>query len=369
MNALAEALLDVARQHMGPAASAFVTSELRAVGQGRDGLDARGLRQIAERARGRSSRFMDEEDANAFAAEVEALASGSVTRARDDDEVPDHQLALDAAASLLARGDHHRAFLAYRDLAKRYHDAPSLQGLGRAAAIVGDTAAATEALLAAALLVVKEGERDRAIAILEEAVALAPTDLASHRRLTALYANSGDVASARCEHTRFAEACLAAGDRARALSEIEYARQTVGDAPALRELVRRIDALSAPAPAPAARPVPHLVVLPPPEPPPGPDAVAMDLIRRRDPGAAAETIAAAQQLVAARKVFAAADLLLAYVASGLPGRDAQQLLIPVVRALGRPDLAVEKCHLLSRLLDLDGDRAGAIRIERLAVAS
>jgi hypothetical protein len=357
---LVEALLDLARQRMGPAASAFVTAELRAVGQGRESLDAQGLHKIAARARTHSSRFMDEEAAQAFAGAVEILAGTVASRPAARGEAVDHQLALDAAASLLARGDRHRAFIAYRDLAGKHHDAPSLHGLARAAAASGDIEAATEALREAAVVLVQEGERDRAIAVLEDAVAIAPVDLASHRRLAALYANAGDVTSARCEHARFAEACVAAGDRDRALAEIAYARQTVGDAPALRDLEHRLEMEAARASAARQRssaPAAAGALL----------VAAAPAAAAADPGA--ETCAVARDLLKAGKVRAASDLLLAYVASGSPGRDAQRLLVSVDRQLGRSDLALEKCQLLSRIAELDGDRTAAAELARLAVAS
>jgi tetratricopeptide (TPR) repeat protein len=353
---LVEALLDLARQRMGPAASAFVTAELRAIGKGRESLDAQGLHEIAARARGRSSRFMDEDGAQAFANAVELLAGTVGVRAAARPELVDHQLALDAAASLLARGDRRRAFIAYRDLARKHHDPPSLHGLARAAAASGDIAAATEALREAAIVLVQQGERDRAIAVLEDAVAIAPLDLASHRRLAALYANAGDVTSARCEHSRFAEACVAAGDRERALAEIAYARQTVGDAPALRDLEHRVEMDRAQSAAVAAtvRRAAVTAITTPTAPPDDPEL---------------QTCRAAQDLLKAGKVRAASDLLLAYVAAGLPGRECQRLLVSVDRQLGRSDLAMEKCQLLSRLLELDGDRIGAVEIARQAVAS
>jgi hypothetical protein len=45
------------------------------------------------------------------------------------------------------------------------------------------------------------------------------------------------------------------------------------------------------------------------------------------------------------------------------------LLVDIEREIGRQDLAAEKCHLLARVMDLDGDRAGAARMEKLALAS
>lgn len=132
-------LLALARQHMGLAASAYITSELRAMGRSRSQMDAQLLRLIAGRARTTALRFMDERDADAFARDVEALADQAGTSA-DEGETVDHRLALDAAELLLARGDSRRSYLAYKQLAERHADAASFRGLARAAIASGDTA-------------------------------------------------------------------------------------------------------------------------------------------------------------------------------------------------------------------------------------
>jgi thioredoxin-like negative regulator of GroEL len=93
------------------------------------------------------------------------------------------------------------------------------------------------------------------------------------------------------------------------------------------------------------------------------------LIIDRDPSAADATLAAARELIAADKPRAASDLLLAHVSSGLPGREVQALLVDLAREIGREDIASEKCRLLARLLELDGDPTGASRMKRLAAAS
>ena len=96
---------------------------------------------------------------------------------------------------------------------------------------------------------------------------------------------------------------------------------------------------------------------------------AIAYIGARDPRAAADCIIAARELIDDHKERAAADLLLAFVASGIPGRDAQRLLITIDRALGRPDIAAEKAQLLARILELEGDPIGARDMQRLALAS
>ncbi len=375
MSALADELLSLARRHVGLAASAYITAELRAIGRGRAELDAEGLRQVARRARTSATRFMDGDAAAAFGDEIEALAE----RAADSGPaggLVEHRLALNAAESLLARGDTHRALSAYRELAATHGDAASHRGVARAALALGKPEEAMAALRDAALHLVRDGHRDQAISLLEEAVRLAPTELAVHRRLVAHYANAGDLTSSKVEHARFAGACLDARDVARARAELRYARETVGTSAALQDLERRAERplrpvpVAPPAPAKpavpeAAAPRPQLVVMR------GRTAEerAVALIIDRDPSAADATLAAARELIAAGQPRAASDLLLAHVASGLPGREVQALLVGIERELGREDIASEKCRLLARLLELDGDPAGAARMKRLALAS
>ncbi|MBU6423706.1 MAG: hypothetical protein KGQ88_06715, partial [Chloroflexi bacterium] len=139
-----------------------------------------------------------------------------------------------------------------------------------------------------------------------------------------------------------------------------------------------------PAPAPEAtvaadvRPAPPLLEI---TPPPAPRAAsvpsamstaeerAVTYLGQRDPRAAAECLAAARELLDAHKDLAAADLLIAHVASGMRDRDVQRLLISVDRAIGRSDIAAEKAQLLARILELDGDPIGARDVQRLSRAS
>jgi tetratricopeptide (TPR) repeat protein len=380
---LAEELLALTRRHIGLAASAYITAELRAIGRTRAELDGDALRALALRARTSAMRFMDPEAARAFGDEIDKIAE----RVKDNGAggvVVEHRLALNAAESLLARGDTHRALLAYRELAATHGDAASHRGVARAAIALGKPQEAMEALRDAALRLVKEGRRDEAISLLEEAVRLAPVDLAVHRRLVALYANAGDVTSSKFEHARFIGASLDAGDVERAKAELLYARETVGTSSALQDLERRAD--SPARPQPVAAPVKVQATLttaqPPSQAPVQPqrpqlvvvrgrtaEERAVALIIDRDPSAADATLAAARELIAADKPRAASDLLLAHVSSGLPGREVQALLVDLAREIGREDIASEKCRLLARLLELDGDPTGASRMKRLAAAS
>ncbi len=364
MSALAEELLKIARRHMGLAANAYVTAELRAIGRARAEIDAQALRDIARRARLSGVKFMDQDDARVFADEIDALAERSAETASAGDVV-EHRLALNAAESLLARGDTHRALVAFRDLANTHGDPVAYRGVARAALALGKAQEATDALRDAALRLVQDGHRDVAVSLLEEAVRIGPVDLAVHRRLVALYANTGDATSSKFEHSRFAEACLKAGDLERARAELDYAKQTVGTSQALQDLERRVERAAPPSPSPAPAqpaPRPRLVLVRG----RGAEERAVALMAEGDASAAEQTCAAARELLAAGKARSASDLLLAHIASALPGREVQAMLIEIERALGRDDIASEKCHLLARVMELDGDAAGAARMERLA---
>jgi hypothetical protein len=96
------------------------------------------------------------------------------------------------------------------------------------------------------------------------------------------------------------------------------------------------------------------------------EADAQGLLARRDPRAAHVALEAARALLGEGLQLAAADILLQVVALGIPDRDAQRLLVDVARALGRHELARDKCALLAEALRLDGRPDAAAEIERLA---
>lgn len=109
---------------------------------------------------------------------------------------------------------------------------------------IRDVSTDLAALRNGAALCSRDGNRVAAIALLWASVAIAPTDLVSHRRLAAALANAGDVAGAADEYGRYIEFVLPLGDVQRARLELEYARSTLGDHPALRAAAERVAAAS-----------------------------------------------------------------------------------------------------------------------------
>jgi hypothetical protein len=84
-------------------------------------------------------------------------------------------------------------------------------------------------LLSGAALLLREGNRIAALALLWAAVALNPLDLAAHRRLAAVLANSGDLQGAFDEHARYREFLRARGKLAALRNEVAYAAATLGE--------------------------------------------------------------------------------------------------------------------------------------------
>ena len=84
------------------------------------------------------------------------------------------------------------------------------------------------ALLEGATLMLKVENRIAALALLWAAVAIAPLDLAAHRRLAAVLANSGDLAGGANEHARYQEFLIANGELGRSRDETAYAAATLG---------------------------------------------------------------------------------------------------------------------------------------------
>jgi len=84
-------------------------------------------------------------------------------------------------------------------------------------------------LLSGASLLLREGNRITALALLWAAIALDPVDLTAHRRLAAVLANSGDLAGALDEHARYREFVRSRGDLAALRNEVAYAAATLGE--------------------------------------------------------------------------------------------------------------------------------------------
>ena len=293
MNALGAQVLQVAKQYLGPASQHFLTKELRALECTADTIEPRHLAALSERARASAERIMEADRALEFGQRVAALVAAEVVMpvahaaatpkratakaataktATPKDGSP--RLALDGATKLFDSGKLRQAEEAYRQLAQKHSDAEAYRGLARTQVALEDVPAALLALRDGAAGLARKGDRAGAIALLTEAVALGPGDLAAHRRLAAAHANAGDTVAACAEYERFVDHALAEGDSRRAWLELTYARETLGDLPGLVRIVDRLvpsaDGMARPRPAPAPA-APHRnlqqVSPPPPQPP------------------------------------------------------------------------------------------------------
>lgn len=486
MNALAQSLLSVAKGYLGPAAQQFLANELHAMGVNANTVTTEQVAELVERVRQKAARVMGEAKAQELA---EALARCQpTTTART---AGGHRLALDAAAKLFDAGKLRQAEKAYAELVQKHGDAESIIGLARTQATLEDEPAALTTLRDGAAKFARANDRATAVSLLAEAVALAPSDLAAHRRLAAALANQGDLPGAVEEYGRFVDAAISSGDSRRALLELAYGRETLGDLPGLVALVDRVSgvpphppAVRIDGPRPAARPAQRAAASPPrPAPAPAPSKsilttrlaqpvpvsptptpptarpTATEHPRPAEPSAAlapartrplasqtavvlngastlthaegaaldapapndllartrgvprkeerpkvdieqqlaelmatgggidAATVAAsraalltgahdarateavldaARRLLALGKLQSASDVLLDFIGHGFTDREAQRLLIEVDCALGRRDVAKEKCNLLSAAYRLDGRSDVAEDVERLA---
>src|SRR5213594_3024356 len=137
MNALAIELLGVAKEYLGPAAPAFLSRELHALGVNANNVERAHVLALAERARLAAARVMDGKKAGEFA---QALAKQGHTAVA---KVPnDHRLASDAAAKLFASGRLRQAETAYRELVSKHGDVDSYTGLARTLVSLEDRDAA-----------------------------------------------------------------------------------------------------------------------------------------------------------------------------------------------------------------------------------
>ena len=450
----------MAKGYLGPAAQTFLSGELHALGVNANTVTSSDIVPLAARVREHAARVMGATRASELA---DALA-----RCDGAKPVPSgHRLAADAAAKLLAGGKLRQAEKAYVELVRKHGDLGSYTGLARTQAALEDVPAALASLREGAARFARANDRASAVSLLAEAVSLAPTDLAAHRRLAAALANQGDLAGAVEEYGRFVDVALATGDSRRALLELAYGRETLGDLSGLLALVDRVagahsrtDAPQPPArrasarpaeatPPVAARPAEspaRAVATPPPAAAtplaaattrpaantavvlngaqtvthvqPGDLEAPVDMLARagivkrvakteapangrpkldieqqlaalmttgeaidaatmaasraalltgaHDPRATEAVLDAARRLLALGKLQSASDVLLDFIGHGFTDREAQRLLIEVDCALGRRDVAREKCALLSHAYRLDGRSDIAEDVERLA---
>lgn len=468
-------MLGVAKAYLGPAAPNLLSAEMHALGVNANTITPEHVEALAQRVRERAARVMSPEKANELA---DALARVQLAGPKAGSG---HRLASDAASKLLISGKLRQAEKAYLELVQKHGDADSYAGLAHAQAALEDGDAALTTLREAAAKFAKAGDRATAVSLLAEAVALAPTDLAAHRRLAAALANQGDLIGAVEEYGRFVDVALAQHDSRRALLELAYGRETLGDLPGLVALVDRVTGTAtaphakpaapapqpvkpAPATAPAPRPAPAQraaaettrpqptpqreptvratiaepirivpeAAAPQPRSEPLLAAVVVDegrarteptvmpeisdgavdilaragVVKRKaaprpqrsieeqlaelmttgtgieaatsaasraalltgahDVRATEAVLDAARRLLTLGKLQSASDVLLDFIGHGFTDREAQRLLIEVDCALGRRDVAREKCGLLSAAYRLDGRGDVAEDIERLA---
>lgn len=245
MNALAQQLVGVAKSYLGPAAQTFLAAEFRALGVNANTVTQAELDGLVHRVRIKAMRAMGEERAAELACALSACGAKPAGRG--------HRLANEAAAKLAASGRAEHAEVAYRELVAKHGDIEAYSGLARAQAARQDIGAALTTLREGAARFAQAGDRATAVALLLEAVAIAPSDLAAHRRLAAALANQGDLPSAVREYARYVDMALAQNDTRRAWLELAYGRETLGDLPGLRAIVDRVAAASGGAPAPAPR--------------------------------------------------------------------------------------------------------------------
>jgi hypothetical protein len=297
VNALALELLGVAKEYLGPAAPAFLSRELHAMGVNANNVERTHILTLAERARIAASKVMDNKKASEFA---QALAQQG--RPVETKVANDHRLASAAAAKLYVSGRLRQAETAYRELVTKHGDVDSYGGLARTLLALEDRDAALVALREGAASFARKNDRVNAIALLGIAVEIAPFDLAAHRRFAAALANQGDLISACQEYSRFIDTAIAQRDTRRAWLELTYGRETLGDLPQLLAIADRVAAaqggamptppppvrvaatLSVPAPsAPAPAPVKTVSVKTPPAPAPAkrvPDEAAVEAKHR-----------------------------------------------------------------------------------------
>jgi len=97
-----------------------------------------------------------------------------------------------------------------------------------------------DALRDGASTLLQMGNRVAALSLLWSAVAIDPTDCASHRRLAAALASGGDVDGAADEFARYIEFMLPLSDLPSAIAELSFAVSVVGGHPALHDAADRI---------------------------------------------------------------------------------------------------------------------------------
>ena len=247
MNAFAQQLLGVAKGYLGPATQTFLSTEFNALGVNANTVSPAQLDALVARVRTKAARAMGDERAAELASAL--AACGAAQKPQNGG----HRRATESAAKLLESGKARQSEAAFRELVEKRGDIDAYCGLARAQAAQQDVGAALTTLREAAGRFAQRGDRASAVALLLEAVAIAPSDLAAHRRLAAALANQGDMPSAIREYARFVDMALAQQDTRRAWLELSYGRETLGDLPGLRAIVDRVAAATGGSAGPAPR--------------------------------------------------------------------------------------------------------------------
>jgi tetratricopeptide (TPR) repeat protein len=247
LNAFAQQLLGVAKGYLGPATQTFLSTEFHALGVNANTISPAQLDALVARVRTKAARAMGDERAAELASAL--AACGALQKPANGG----HRRATESAAKLLENGKARQSEVAYRELVEKHGDIDAYCGLARAQAAQQDVGAALTTLREAAGRFAQQGDRASAVALLLEAVAIAPSDLAAHRRLAAALANQGDMPSAIREYARFVDMALAQHDTRRAWLELSYGRETLGDLPGLRAIVDRLAAATGGSAGPAPR--------------------------------------------------------------------------------------------------------------------
>jgi thioredoxin-like negative regulator of GroEL len=283
-----------------------------------------------------------------------------------------YKVALASGIRSLEGGRLRRAEEQFRYLIAKFPEAEGgYRGLAKVLVQLDDSRGALATLVQGGAALAGGGERQGAITLLRQAIALDPQDLSAHRRLAAALSLSGAAAEAVAECVRFSQGEIAAQREDRARQEIAYALERFGPAPPLVALARTLgvrppgeaqpledtDGPAALQHAAAARSAAETSRA---------EELAAELRAGRDEGAASAALDAARAHLAAGRPHAASDLLLQVIASGSDGHEAQRLLVDVTCALGTPEAARAKCVLLAEALRLAGREAAAADVARLA---
>src|ERR1700687_755119 len=226
-------MLGVAKGYLGPAAQQFLSSELHALGVNANTVTGAEVILLTRNVREHAVRLMGPAGASDLA---DALAH---CNAPASPQRGGHRLAIEAADTLLASGKLRQAEIAFRQLVEKHGDTYAYVQLARTQHELEDDGAALNTLREGAAKFGRAGDRATAVSLLAAAVEIVPADLSAHRRLAAALANQGDMAGAVAEYARFVDVALQTGDSRRALLELAYGRETLGDLKGLLALVDR----------------------------------------------------------------------------------------------------------------------------------